>query len=201
MNSLTNSSFKKHKTIRDIVSIAIFVASIWVGALLINTFVFQTYTVNGASMEDTLHTGDHVFVNKLPETAALISGKAHIPERGQIIIFKNPLPELRREEEFIVKRVVGLPGERVVVENGKITIFNTEHPTGFDPDTTYSGPRYPTEGNVDITVPEKELFVAGDNRLGRHSFDSRNGLSTIPLSLLQGHVTARFFPFNQLRGF
>jgi signal peptidase I len=192
---------RPNKTLRDIISIVGFVAAIWLGAVLLNTFVFQTYTVNGESMEDTLHTGDHLFVNKLPVTSAHLTSKQFIPERGKVIVFENPLPDLRKDEAFIVKRVVGLPGEQVVVKEGKVTVFNKDHPKGFSPDTTYQGPKSPTEGEVDITVPENELFVIGDNRIGQHSFDSRNGLSTIPLTLVQGEATARIYPFNQWRGF
>ncbi len=151
-------------------------------------------------MKDTLQTGDHLFVNKLPVTSARITGKQYIPNRGQVIVFENPLPELRREEAFLVKRVVGLPSERIVVKNGEVRVYNAAHPDGFNPDLTYIGPKQPTEGDVDITIPDDELFVAGDNRISQHSFDSRNGLSTIPLSLVQGQVAARIYPFNKIRG-
>jgi len=201
MNDQDVTQNRTTKTLRDILGIVGFVAAVWLGAVLLNGFVFQTYTVNGESMEDTLHTGDHLFVNKLPVTSAHIAGKQFIPERGKVIVFENPLPDLRKDEAFIVKRVVGLPGEHVVVQDGKVTVFNAEHPKGFSPDSTYTGPKSPTEGEVDITVPENELFVVGDNRIGQHSFDSRNGLSTISLSLVQGQVAARVYPFNQWRGF
>jgi signal peptidase I len=125
-----------------------------------------------------------------------------MPHRGQIIVFKNPQYTAGAEDEYIVKRVIGLPGERVVLEDGHYTVYNSDHPNGFNPDDANHGePGSPTSGSVDTTVPNGELFVSGDHRQGSFSFDSRNGLGTIPLYDVVGPVSTRIFPFDKIRTF
>lgn len=188
--------------LRDIVGILVFVALVVLGAMFINTFIFRSFSVTGPSMEDTMHTGDRLIVNRLPVTWERLLGHSYLPERGQIIVFKNPLYQVGRPDEFIVKRVIGLPGERVVLKDGIITVYNQEHPNGFQPDKEFNGESgSPTSGKIDIVVPEDEIFVAGDHREGNFSLDSRNGLGTIPLYDVIGPVALRIFPFTAIRTF
>lgn len=187
---------------KDAMNLAIFVVCVIVGTILINTFVFRSYNVVGPSMETTMYTGDRLIVNRLPVTWAQLTGQPYVPERGQIIVFKNPQFADGSEDEYIVKRVIGLPGERVVVKNGAFTVYNNEHPTGFDPDTLNGGePGSPTSGDVDKVVPKGEIFVAGDHRAGNFSNDSRYTLGTIPLYDIVGPVSFRIFPFDKIRSF
>lgn len=169
--------------------------------MLLNTFIFRTYTVIGPSMDPTLSSGDRLFVNKTSITWAKVTQQPFIPKRGDIVVFKNPLLEQAQHEEFVVKRVIGLPGERVVVKDGSVAIYNTQHPEGFNPDEGLSGPTQPTSGSIDRIVPDNELFVAGDNRESQFSFDSRNGLSTIPVNNLEGIVVWRILPLGSWRSF
>lgn len=196
------SFFTRHPFLKDVLSLVLFIICVIIGTLLINTFVFRSYNVVGPSMETTLYTGDRLIVNRLPVTVASVQGKQYMPERGQVIVFKNPRYALGVEDEYIVKRVIGLPGERVVLVNGKYTVYNAAHPTGFNPDDFNHGePGSPTSGEIDVTVPENELFVSGDHREGNFSYDSRNGLGTVPLYDVVGPVSLRIFPFNKMRTF
>jgi len=196
------SFFTRHPVLKDALNIIVFIILVIIGTSFINAFVFRSFNVLGPSMEETLHTGDRLLVNRLPVTWAQLQGKAYVPERGQVIVFENPRYTANTEEQFIVKRVIGLPGERVVLENGQFTVYNDDNPNGFDPDSTFEDEtRAPISGAVNTVVPDNELFVVGDNRVDNHSFDSRSGLGTIPLYDVVGPVGVRIFPFNQIRGF
>jgi len=170
--------------------------------VLLTAFVLRSYTVHGISMEPTLRGGDIVLTSKIAYTFGALTGKPHIPTRGALVVFKNPFYNQGDPDMFIVKRVIGLPGDHVVVSDGRITVYPTGvTPGGFNPDDGVDGPQSPTSGDVDRTVPDDELFVAGDNRLGENSFDSRNGMSTVPLREVQGTAVIRFWPLNKIRLF
>lgn len=196
------SYFTRHPVAKDLLSVIIFIAAIAIGTILINTFVFRSYRVDGPSMEKTMYTGDRLIVDRLPVTWAQLQNKSYTPERGQIIVFKNPHFAQGIEEEYIVKRVIGLPGERVVLKQGVFTVYNNDNPGGFDPDQYNRGePSTPASGDVDMVVPNGELFVAGDHREGNYSYDSRHGMGTIPLYDVVGPVSFRIFPFDKIRSF
>ena len=194
--------FKRHPFIKDALSIAIFIVCVLIGTLLINTFIFRSFSVIGPSMETTLYTGDRLIVNRMPVTLSQIQNKDYIPSRGQVIVFRNPHYSVGAGDEYIVKRVIAFPGERVVLSDGHYMVYNTENPNGFNPDDKNNGePGSPTSGAVDTIVPEGELFVSGDHRQGSYSYDSRNGLGTIPFYDVVGPVGLRVFPFNKIRSF
>lgn len=166
-------------------------------ALLMILFVFQSYVVDGSSMEPTLQNGNRVFILKLPKTFDHIRGKTYIPTRHEIIVFKKTSdPNVQ-----LIKRVIGLPGDHVIVNNDHITIYNAENPKGFDPDanTSYGKSLSPTVGNVDITVGKDELFVCGDNREPGASLDSRSGLGLVPVQNVIGRLWIRYFPLSEFK--
>lgn len=196
------SYLQRHPFFKDALGIIVFIACVLIGTLLINTFVFRSFNVEGPSMEETLHTGDRLIVNRLPVTWAQLQNKEYVPKRGEVIVFKNPKYNAGQGEEYIVKRVIAFPNERVTVKDGVLTVYNNEHPDGFHPDDASSGePGSPTSGDVDTTVTDGTLFVAGDHREGDFSYDSRSGLGFIPYYDIVGPVSARIYPFNKIRGF
>lgn len=196
------SFIQRHPIIKDVVGIGSFIICVLIGTLIINTFVFRSFNVLGPSMESTLYTGDRLIVNRLPVTWSQIQNKSYIPQRGEIIVFKNPQFIAGTQDAFLVKRVIAFPGERVVVDNGVLTVFNNEHPDGFHPDDDNNNePGSPTSGSVNTTVTDGTLFVVGDHREGEYSCDSRACLGLIPFYDIIGPVNLRIYPFNHLRTF
>lgn len=193
---------QRHPFIKDTLGIVVFIICVIVGTLLINTFVFRSFSVLGQSMEKTMYTGDRLIVNRIPVTLSQLQNKQYIPERGQIIVFKNPNFSLGTTDEFVVKRVIAFPGERVTVKEGVVTVYNSEHPEGFHPDDNNGGePGSPTSGDVDTVVAKETLFVMGDHREGQYSCDSRGCMGTIPYYDVVGPVGLRIFPFDEIRSF
>ncbi|MCL2037918.1 signal peptidase I [Candidatus Saccharibacteria bacterium] len=204
--------------VRDIIGLGVFITVVIVGAWLINMLVFRSFNVVGPSMEPTLEgengRSDRLIVNLLPVTGAHIAGKEWVPSRGQIIVFKNPKFTPGSPDEYIVKRVIGLPGERVTVTDCVLKVHNSEHPNGFNP---YPDFKNFTENDAeintcvegagtDVTVPDDQIFVVGDHRVGIYSMDSRDGggrasLGTIPLDDIIGPVALRIWPIDQLKIF
>lgn len=167
-------------------------------AITLIAFVFQSYEVDGPSMETTLQDNDRLIVVKTGKTWAELTGKDFIPKRGEIVIFnKSGFEGVSSNKRQLIKRVIGLPGDRVVVKDQKVTIYNDENPDGFNPDkgTDYVSDIAFTSGNVDLVVPEGEVFVAGDNRT--NSLDSRS-FGTVKAEDLVGTLTLRIFPLNKI---
>ena len=200
--------------LKDIIGIFLFLVAIFLGAAIINAAVFRSFSVVGPSMEDTLYTGERIIVNRLPVTWSALLGQEYTPERGEIIVFKNPQYYPGNAEEYIVKRVIAFPGETVNVADCKILVYNDENPNGFDPYKNFdvSNQNDCVSGKVDnYTVPNHEIFVIGDHRNGNYSHDSRDGIgngsssdrspAAIPLSDVIGPVSMRLTPFDKLRFF
>lgn len=200
---MEQSFFARHQWLRDTAGLLFFALAVLIGTLLINTFVFRSFNVEGPSMEKTLYTGDRLIVDRLPVTWAQLQNKQYVPERGQVIVFKNPLYSVGSTDEYIVKRVIAFAGERVVLKEGHFMVYNNENPNGFNPDDANKGePGSPTSGaDNEWTVPEGTLFVSGDHRQGNYSLDSRNGLGFIPLFDIIGPVGLRIYPFTGIRTF
>lgn len=154
-------------------------------------------------METTLENHDRLLVLKLPRTFAKISHRDYIPNRGDIIIFSTTAVQDGTGDggaKQLIKRVIGLPGDRVVVQDGHITLYNKQHPDGFDPDKTGSWGNVitTTTGNVDVTVNKDEVFVCGDNRT--NSLDSRI-IGTIPAKDIVGKLVFRIYPLHDAQVF
>lgn len=171
-------------------------------ALVLTAYVFQSYQVDGQSMETTLQNNDRLIVWKVPRTWARLTGHAYIPNRGDVIIFNEQgLPDLNPNiSKQLVKRVIGLPGDHIVIRNGSIAVYNKQHPNGFNPDTTLPYGKHipPTIGDTDLTVPANEVFVCGDNR--GNSYDSRY-FGPISANDIVGKLVARVLPLSKAEKF
>lgn len=222
--------FQKHPLLKDILSLAGFVVVIVLGTLFLNTYIYRSYNVVGSSMENTLENDDRVIVNRAAVSWSHFTGNEYIPERGQIIVFMNEDEEAVRayqsqgvehpvtctvpsnvKDQYIIKRVIAFPGERVTVKDGVLKVYQwDEEKNDWNEGTVYDdvwrtsdneGPKKNTSGEVDTVVPAGELFVSGDNREGSNSWDSRNGLGTVPFCRIVGPVVLRLYPFDSIRTF
>lgn len=192
---------KKHSNARDFWSFFGILAIAACLALLLITFVFRSYAVDGPSMESALQNQDKLIIWKVPRTIARVTGNDYIPNRGDIVVFtqSNLAACGQNEERQLIKRVIALPGERVVVQNGEITVYNTENPNGFKPDRTLDynkdGHIPYTSGDVDVLLARDQLFVSGDNR--PDSCDSR-AFGPIAAEQLIGKLVLRLLPANKI---
>ncbi len=149
----------------------------------IRYFLFQPFFVRGQSMEPNFYNGDYLIVDEL-------SYQFRAPERGEVVVFKYPNDTTQR----YIKRIVGLPGETVKINSGKVFIFQDGVPQALD-ELAYLSQFTQTQGDMEITLNKDEYFVLGDNR--PLSADSRSW-GTLPEEDIIGRVFLRAWPFNVL---
>ena len=155
-------------------------------AVGIRTFVVQTFYIPSASMEPTLMIGDRILVDKL-------SYHLHSVHRGDMVVFGKPPGENAGPEvKDLVKRVIGLPGERISSSGGQVVINGKPLKEPWLVHGTI------TTSITPQTVPANEYFVMGDNR--SDSQDSRY-FGPIPRSLIVGRVVVRIWPLSKLHFF
>lgn len=141
-------------------------------------FIIQPFVVDGPSMEPTFNDKEAILVDK-------ISWKLRTPERGEIVIFKAP----PQPNEDYIKRIIGLPGEEITIENSKILINGHELSETYLPTNGLSTDEY-----YQKTLGPNEYFVIGDNR--QHSSDSRDW-GAVPKKNLVGRALVIVFPINK----
>jgi signal peptidase I len=193
---------REHGFARELLSTVGILATALVIALLMIAFVFRSYQVDGPSMESTLQNSDKLIIWKVPRTWARLTHHVYIPNRGDVIVFsESGLSQFGQSDtKQLIKRVIGLPGDRVVVANGVYAIYNKANPKGFDPDKTLAyGKNIPTtSGEIDITLAANQLFVSGDNR--PDSLDSR-AFGPINANQVIGKLVLRVFPLSKAKNF
>lgn len=184
-------------------TIAIILGAVLVAAFMM-LFIFRSYQVDGPSMQPTLHNKDRLIIWKVPRTWARITGNDYIPKRGDIVVFaEQGLTTPDGSSKELIKRVIGLPGDRVVIEGGKTKVYNKEHPNGYNPDTTLPYGKglnltMDTEEKIDETIGNGQVFVMGDNR--NNSLDSRV-FGPIDAKNIVGKLVLRVFPLSDAERF
>lgn len=171
-------------------------------ALFITSFLFQSYEVFGPSMQSTMHNGDRLIVLKAPRTWSKLFHRTFMPKRTQIVVFTKAdiMLDTADGSKQLIKRVIALPGERVVVKDGILTVYNAERPDGFQPDKEFAYGSVITNTGIDNewTVGAGQVFVCGDNR--DNSLDSRT-FGPIDTKDIVGSAAFRFLPVKQTRKF
>lgn len=172
----------RRKPVSILIDLIIYALIIYTCIYLIPTYVIQRTIVDGPSMEDTLHNGDHLMVEK-------ISYHLDKLKRFDIIVF---YPHGRDDEEYYVKRIIGLPGETVQIKGSDIYINGEvlKENYGKEP-ITYAG-----LAAEPIPLGDDEYFVMGDNR--EVSLDSRyEEVGVVPKKNIGGRAILRIWPLNK----
>ncbi len=169
------------KEIAEVVIISLFTVYI------IRTFLVQPFLVSGASMEPNFSNGNYLLIDEL-------SYRFREPKRGEVIVFRYP----GDEKTFYIKRLIGLPGERVVIKDGAILIYNNENPQGFALPENYIDSGVRTLGKNDVLLSDDQFFVLGDNRY--YSFDSRNW-GSVSREEIVGIARLRLLPVSEAKAF
>ncbi len=150
-------------------------------------FLIQPFYVKGASMEPNFFDNEYLIIDE-------ISYRFNEPQRGDIVVFRYP----NNPSEFFIKRVIGLPGERIVIKDGRITVFTAARPEGVVLDETeYLGLTL-TSQTRDVTLGLDEFYLLGDNR--QASLDSRI-FGPVHRTFLVGRVWVRGWPVDRAQVF
>ena len=168
---------------KEFLNTAIYLLCVLGAVWLVITFVGQRTEVEGASMENTLHNGDNLIVDKL-------SYRFHDPERFDIIVF----PYQYEENTYYIKRIIGLPGETVQVVDGYVYINGSRLESDIYGNELMDDPMAASQP---ITLGEDEYFVLGDNR--NHSQDSRHpSVGEVKKDTIMGKAWVRIYPFDKM---
>jgi signal peptidase I len=165
----------------ELIKVAI-LAGITIG--LVRYFLFKPFYVKGQSMEPNFFEHEYLIIDEL-------SYRFRGPERGEVVVFRSPVDE----KEFYLKRIIGLPGERIKIEDNKVIIYNDEFPQGKVLKEEYLDAGQETYGSATWSLGEEQYFVLGDNRVA--SYDSRR-FGPIDKESIVGQMFFRGFPLNRI---
>ena len=154
---------------------------------LVRYYLFKPFYVKGASMEPNFYDHEYLIIDELTYRFRPIA-------RGEVIVFKYP----GNPKEYFLKRVIGLPGERIKVAEGHITVYNDAHPEGTEITESYLPADLTTVGEKVTVLGDNQFFVLGDNR--PNSYDSRR-FGPIDRSAIVGRAWFRGWPFNRIQTF
>ena len=160
-----------------VIALAIFV--------VVYRFLFQPHQVKGNSMYDNFYSGEYLLTDK-------ISYSFKSPERDDVVVFKAP----KNEDYDYIKRIIGIPGDKVMIENGHVFLNGKLlDETGYlDTNNGTNGGFYIKDG-MTVTVPTNQYFVMGDNR--NNSSDSRDW-GWVPAENIVGKAWIKYWPLNKL---
>lgn len=165
----------------ELIKVAI-MAGVTIG--LIRYFLFKPFYVKGQSMEPTFAEHEYLIIDEL-------TYRFRSPARGDVVVFRAP-PSATPEKEYYLKRIVGVPGERVKVADSKVIIYNENHPQGAVVEEKYITES--TAGAITVTLGPQEYFVLGDNRDA--SYDSRR-FGAVTGSAIVGRTWFRGWPVGR----
>lgn len=166
----------------DIIETLVIALAIFVVVYL---FLVQPHQVKGSSMFPTYYDNEYILTNK-------ISYKIHSPERGDVVVFKSP----KNEEIDFIKRIIGLPGDRIKVMEGSLYVNGKKlDESSYLPADYVTRPGAFAKEGEENKVPDGKYFTVGDNR--DHSSDSREW-GFVTLNEIVGKAWVRYWPLNRL---
>lgn len=184
---------KTSDSISNLKKIAVFIFNVFKGvillfilALLFRIFIIQPFLVDGPSMKPNFLDTEYLLVDK-------ITPRFSDYQRGDVIIFKYP----QNEKLVFIKRIIGLPGEKIEIIKGKIKITNSENPKGETLKEDYLSPETYTKAEKDFSeiLASDEYLVFGDNR--KNSLDSRS-FGSLSRRLIIGKTWFSFRTFQTI---
>lgn len=175
---------RKENAWLDLLRFAVLTAII---VLPIRIFIVQPFLVSGQSMDPTFHNNEYLIVDR-------VSYRFNTPERGDVVIFRFPFSQ----KKFLIKRVIGLPGETVSIKEQRVTITNAANPEGIRLEEPYVIFAAELSPPTELTLGSEEYFVMGDNR--KASVDSRIW-GPLHVDYIIGKPLLRLFPWSKLDAF
>lgn len=175
----------------DLIKIVVICAAI---IIPIRYFLVQPFYVKGASMEPNFHDGEYLIIYQLPYQLNKIFNNFKEEDRGKILVIHPP----DNLKDFYIKRLIGLPGEKIKIAGGGVYIYNFNHPNGFLlNESDYLPSAVNTAGGVEteIQLTANEVYVLGDNRSA--SLDSRR-IGPVPVKNIIGQTFFRGWPIDKI---
>ncbi len=162
-------------------TVIIAVATVFV----VRVFVAQPFLVSGSSMEPSFSNGNYLLIDE-------VSYRVREPKRGEVIVFRYP----GDHRSFYIKRIIGLPGERVVIQNGSVAVYQVGGDEKLLNESYIAKQNF--SGEISMTLKDSQYFVMGDNR--DFSFDSR-AWGPLERSDITGLVRFRLWPVEEVMAF
>jgi signal peptidase I len=149
----------------------------------IRMWIAQPFVVSGDSMFPTFHDGEYLIID---EISYIVKG----PHRSDVVVFKYPNDPSR----YFIKRIIGMPNEKINLKDGVVTITNAENKNGFVLNEPYINEKF--NATYDYSTGADEYFVMGDNR--NRSSDSRSW-GVLPRKLMTGRAFLRLLPVSNVK--
>ncbi|MFB6181671.1 MAG: signal peptidase I [Candidatus Magasanikbacteria bacterium] len=183
-NTTRNKPFIKKLGLFSLEAIKIIVLA-GVTVFVVRSFIFKPFYVKGSSMEPNFHEHDYLIVDQ-------VTYQFREPKRGEVVVFKPPTGR----KDFYLKRIIGLPGERIRIENGKVIICDISCERLKEGYIEKSDLKI--EGTYSVTLGKEQYFVLGDNR--DNSSDSRI-FGPVDRDAIVGKVWFRGYPIPRIDEF
>ncbi len=154
-------------------------------------FIAEPFVVSGESMDPTFDSGHYLIVDR-------VTYRFREPKRLDVVVFNYPKEAMKYTEDtniYLIKRIIGLPGETLKIEDGKVTVINKENPKGIIIPDNFVIDSHKTHESIEVTLGPTEYYVMGDNRA--NSLDSRKW-GPLEEKYIVGRPILRLLPLSKI---